>query len=106
MAMQIRPDSWAAMARGGDADAGDALAGMSMLLEVARDETSLTSGEINEICDAAPGLIREYVTQLHEWRVARQHMATAPANPAPKTGRNEPCPCGSGKKYKRCCGLN
>ncbi len=23
----------------------------------------------------------------------------------PKTGRNEPCPCGSGKKYKKCCGL-
>lgn len=23
---------------------------------------------------------------------------------APKIGRNEPCPCGSGKKYKRCCG--
>jgi SEC-C motif-containing protein len=23
---------------------------------------------------------------------------------APKTGRNEPCPCGSGKKYKHCCG--
>jgi uncharacterized protein len=22
----------------------------------------------------------------------------------PKIGRNEPCPCGSGKKYKRCCG--
>src|SRR4051812_29694277 len=21
-------------------------------------------------------------------------------------GRNEPCPCGSGKKYKRCCGVN
>jgi SWIM/SEC-C metal-binding protein len=21
-----------------------------------------------------------------------------------KVGRNEPCPCGSGKKYKRCCG--
>jgi hypothetical protein len=35
----------------------------------------------------------------------------APASPAPKpatreakTGRNEPCPCGSGKKYKRGCG--
>ncbi|MDH5612727.1 MAG: UPF0149 family protein [Gammaproteobacteria bacterium] len=24
----------------------------------------------------------------------------------PKTGRNEPCHCGSGKKYKKCCGLN
>lgn len=23
--------------------------------------------------------------------------------PAPKTGRNDPCPCGSGKKYKKCC---
>jgi SEC-C motif-containing protein len=23
-----------------------------------------------------------------------------------KVGRNEPCPCGSGKKYKRCCGRN
>jgi preprotein translocase subunit SecA len=22
----------------------------------------------------------------------------------PKVGRNEPCPCGSGKKYKNCCG--
>ncbi|MCL0076849.1 SEC-C metal-binding domain-containing protein [Dehalococcoidia bacterium] len=22
----------------------------------------------------------------------------------PKTSRNEPCPCGSGKKYKKCCG--
>lgn len=24
--------------------------------------------------------------------------------PEPKIGRNEPCPCGSGKKYKKCCG--
>jgi hypothetical protein len=24
----------------------------------------------------------------------------------PKVGRNEPCPCGSGKKYKKCCGLS
>jgi SEC-C motif-containing protein len=24
----------------------------------------------------------------------------------PKVGRNDPCPCGSGKKYKQCCGRN
>ena len=24
---------------------------------------------------------------------------------SPKIGRNEPCPCGSGKKYKKCCGV-
>ena len=23
-----------------------------------------------------------------------------------KIGRNDPCPCGSGKKYKQCCGRN
>ena len=27
-------------------------------------------------------------------------------NEAPKVGRNDPCPCGSGKKYKNCCGKN
>ena len=25
---------------------------------------------------------------------------------APRVGRNEPCPCGSGKKYKKCCGAS
>jgi HEAT repeat protein len=32
--------------------------------------------------------------------------ATEPEQPAPsgKVGRNDPCPCGSGKKFKKCCG--
>lgn len=29
-----------------------------------------------------------------------------PARSQPRPGRNEPCPCGSGKKYKKCCGAN
>lgn len=29
--------------------------------------------------------------------------AAPPVSPG-KTGRNDPCPCGSGRKYKRCCG--
>ncbi len=29
-----------------------------------------------------------------------------PPATANKIGRNDPCPCGSGKKYKKCCGLN
>ena len=28
-----------------------------------------------------------------------------PAKTAPRVGRNTPCPCGSGKKYKKCCGM-
>ena len=30
------------------------------------------------------------------------HTVVKPA----KVGRNDPCPCGSGKKYKKCCGAN
>ena len=28
-----------------------------------------------------------------------------PAKAKPRVGRNDPCPCGSGKKYKKCCGM-
>jgi SEC-C motif-containing protein len=31
-------------------------------------------------------------------------VALAPVRRAPSVGRNDPCPCGSGKKHKRCCG--
>ena len=33
-----------------------------------------------------------------EWRASKQFVNTA------KVGPNDPCPCGSGKKYKKCCG--
>ncbi|MDD2708972.1 MAG: preprotein translocase subunit SecA [Verrucomicrobiae bacterium] len=35
---------------------------------------------------------------------AIQKAATPVRRDMPKVGRNEPCPCGSGKKYKNCCG--
>ena len=31
-------------------------------------------------------------------------IVAAPPKPKPKVGRNAPCPCGSGHKFKRCCG--
>ena len=36
--------------------------------------------------------------------VAPQKNNTPVVNNQPKVGRNDPCPCGSGKKYKNCCG--
>jgi preprotein translocase subunit SecA len=33
-----------------------------------------------------------------------QAVAITPVRTEPKIGRNEPCPCGSGKKYKHCHG--
>ncbi len=39
------------------------------------------------------------------WKKRRGYSTTGNQRPA-KTGRNEPCPCGSGKKFKKCCGAN
>jgi len=40
-----------------------------------------------------------HVAELHAyWRSKRQVV-----NATPKVGRNDPCPCGSGKKHKKCC---
>jgi preprotein translocase subunit SecA len=35
-----------------------------------------------------------------------QPVKSEPIVADPRTGRNENCPCGSGKKYKKCCGQN
>lgn len=49
--------------------------------------------------------VRYYFGIKIEQRVAQQQKnpSTAPVSKK-KVGRNDPCPCGSGKKYKKCCG--
>lgn len=42
-------------------------------------------------------------TKAH-WLGKWHPLHDAAKRAAPKIGRNDPCPCGSGKKYKRCCG--
>ena len=39
-------------------------------------------------------------------RIANADINRTVKNEGPKVGRNDPCPCGSGKKYKNCCGKN
>lgn len=40
-----------------------------------------------------------------DWRYVDGNMVSGPpVRKERKIGRNEPCPCGSGKKYKKCCG--
>jgi preprotein translocase subunit SecA len=46
---------------------------------------------------AAPGPLRRPVAAAP---AARERSGAA----QPKVGRNDPCPCGSGRKYKKCCG--
>ena len=35
--------------------------------------------------------------------IERAMLAREPARATPKIGRNDSCPCGSGKKFKKCC---
>jgi uncharacterized protein len=59
-------------------------------------------GEV--IVHMAAGLLGAYrYFRAHRQVEAGAHRSE-PRRNAPKVGRNESCPCGSGKKYKRCCG--
>lgn len=60
------------------------------------------SDEIQNVQNAITPNVRE----IHAyWLSRRQHLnpSTPFARTTPKVGRNDPCPCGSGKKYKKCC---
>ncbi len=48
----------------------------------------------------------ESSTDPNKKQNAEQKVNTTVVNNGPKVGRNDPCPCGSGKKYKNCCGKN
>src|SRR5438093_2149029 len=68
---------------------------MAMPTLTARADTQESRGEMPSVGGEAP----------------RAAPLAAPPRPAPRTatgvkvGRNDPCPCGSGKKYKKCCYL-
>ena len=51
---------------------------------------------------------KELAAEIRQDRAMAQAQMRSPAGPAPvpqgKVGRNDPCPCGSGRKYKKCCG--
>ena len=60
--------------------------------------------EIRQECaESLPFVIKD---MYDFWKARRQPPSKARRPGRKKVGRNEPCPCGSGRKYKRCCGAN
>jgi uncharacterized protein len=59
------------------------------------------------IVGAAAGVTRIYRYFQAKRLVQERMLGSAPTfrRTVPKTGRNDPCPCGSGKKFKHCCGM-
>jgi SEC-C motif-containing protein len=50
--------------------------------------------------------VSRFLKQNGEWYFVDGKLVTPKTEKRsqPKVGRNDPCPCGSGKKYKKCCG--
>ena len=53
--------------------------------------------------EASPDLMGSISTSVDQVPASATPVA-APIKAGPKVGRNDPCPCGSGKKYKLCHG--
>ena len=75
----------------GDEDGSD-------LLPVPPDMQKAMLAEAPELIPVCVCAIRRF------WRERDHHRE--PTRTTTKPGRNTPCPCGSGRKYKRCCGAN
>jgi len=47
----------------------------------------------------------KFKKENNEWLYVEGHISPRTiVRTSPKVGRNDPCPCGSGKKFKQCCG--
>jgi uncharacterized protein len=64
-------------------------------------EETLTPEQRSDLIDALPSVMRGTWSFWHD--VAHPLIDVQPERRV-KVGRNDPCPCGSDKKYKRCCG--
>jgi uncharacterized protein len=56
--------------------------------------------EIEQDCEED---LPQAVVDIYRFWLAKRGVATI-RNDEPRIGRNDPCPCGSGKKFKQCCG--
>jgi uncharacterized protein len=103
-AMKLAPAGWNRIRASDQAAAKAALAGI-VDLTIAAANSAPTEREERERRDQqATDLVPAWVPLLREWRQADERKPSASASKA-SVGRNDPCPCGSGRKYKKCCGM-
>ena len=73
------------------------------LLMNVRKQEEVRREEAAKITGAALQVIRNLD---NDQKQVKSEINRTVVNQGPKVGRNDPCPCGSGKKYKNCCGKN
>lgn len=108
-AMQLRPEAWEATVENSDEEIASSIPMLLALHDIAEGGSELGEDAIRELDAMEPDMIPDLVANLNVWVKAQgrtQGPANLPGVPAArsKVGRNDPCPCGSGRKFKKCCG--
>src|ERR1700687_1889934 len=102
-AMELAPETWSKLAE--DERTKIIIAPFVGFFDLGNLEPLEIPDDIDDRLDEDATLIPRMILLLRRLASIRE----AASRPAPlprrsKVGRNDPCPCGSGKKYKRCCG--
>ena len=78
---------------------------VKILLNIRKKEGPIQRTETSKVTGAG---LEDTAINLVDGNISEKEggMNKTVVNEGPKVGRNDPCPCGSGKKYKNCCGKN
>lgn len=102
-------ESWEVLPVEFEDELGACLMVLSLFASRADTTEFFASGEHGDLETVAGNALRIFPEAMNGYARLGRALGKAldqfgePARSA-KTGRNEPCPCGSGKKFKRCCG--
>ncbi len=109
-AMSLRSETWEKLLDRVDDETRSSLIFLMVLQDINDGNSEFTEEEIDEIDVQAPDLIPNCVAAiLVEARpelLLGADNVSRPVAVKKRPGRNDPCPCGSGRKYKQCCGKN
>lgn len=75
----------------------------AFLAEAGHQDLGAMAESIRKVFEDAVVEYAHIGRSIHEVLVKADQAPAGPASRA-KAGRNDPCPCGSGRKYKKCCG--
>jgi len=106
----MRHDSWSKLIN--DEDHGGVILPMMILYHEHDPDLEMRPGPITPeqrkdlLAYMAVGTLKIYHYFKADREAHKSPFEYDPVKRGPKIGLNEPCPCGSGKKYKRCCGAS
>ena len=100
--VQLYERAWLKLVKAKDEDLAASVLGLSALMELAGDPDPPENELEEQALDLIPYLVETLYRRQH--KLDRIVLTDDVELSSPKVGRNDPCPCGSGRKFKKCCG--